>query len=131
MILMFTSGTTGRSKGVMLSERNFFSVMRAHVQIGERMMEYKHDPELVVSQYTVLPMFHLGAFICLFSWAHGGWALNISGDIRNFYKEIRRMPSQVMAVVPVIMNSLHKDVMRRPQGALGRAVGAHLLLCHV
>ena len=119
MILMFTSGTTGRSTGVMLSERNFFSVMRAHVQIGERMMEYKHDPELVVSQYTVLPMFHLGAFICLFSWAHGGWALNISGDIRNFYKEIRRMPSQVMAVVPVIMNSLHKDVMRGRKERLG------------
>ena len=119
MILMFTSGTTGRSKGVMLSERNFFSVMRAHVQIGEHMMEYKHDPELVVSQYTVLPMFHLGAFICLFSWAHGGWALNISGDIRNFYKEIQRMPSQVMAVVPVIMNSLHKDVMRGRKERLG------------
>ena len=119
MVLMFTSGTTGRSKGVMLSERNFFSVMRAHVQIGERMMEYKHDPELVVSQYTVLPMFHLGAFICLFSWAHGGWALNISGDIRNFYKEIQRMPSQVMAVVPVIMNSLHKDVMRGRKERLG------------
>ena len=114
-----TSGTTGRSKGVMLSERNFFSVMRAHVQIGEHMMEYKHDPELVVSQYTVLPMFHLGAFICLFSWAHAGWALNISGDIRNFYKEIQRMPSQVMAVVPVIMNSLHKDVMRGRKERLG------------
>ena len=119
MILMFTSGTTGRSKGVMLSERNFFSVMRAHVQIGEHMMEYKHDPELVVSQYTVLPMFHLGAFICLFSWAHAGWGLNVSGDIRNFYKEIRRMPSQVMAVVPVIMNSLHKDVMRGRKERLG------------
>ena len=119
MILMFTSGTTGRSKGVMLSERNFFSVMRAHVQIGEHMMEYKHDPDLVVSQYTVLPMFHLGAFICLFSWAHAGWGLNISGDIRNFYKEIQRMPSQVMAVVPVIMNSLHKDVMRGRKERLG------------
>ena len=119
MILMFTSGTTGRSKGVMLSERNFFSVMRAHVQIGEHMMEYKHDPELVVSQYTVLPMFHLGAFICLFSWAHAGWGLNVSGDIRNFYKEIQRMPSQVMAVVPVIMNSLHKDVMRGRKKRLG------------
>ena len=116
---MFTAGTTGRSKGVMLSGRNFFSVMRAHVQIGERMMEYKHDPELVVSQYTVLPMFHLGAFICLFSWAHGGWALNISGDIRNFYKEIQRMPSQAMAVVPVIMNSLHHDVMRGRKDRLG------------
>ena len=119
MILMFTSGTTGRSKGVMLSERNFFSVMRAHVQIGERMMEYKKDPGLIVSQYTVLPLFHLGAFICLFSWAHGGWALNVSSDIRNFYKEIQRMPSQVMAVVPVIMNSLHKDVMRGRKDRLG------------
>ena len=58
------------------------------------------------SQYTVLPMFHLGAFICLFSWAHAGWALNVSSDIRNFYKELKRMPSQAMAVVPVIMLSL-------------------------
>ena len=119
MVLMFTSGTTGRSKGVMLSERNFFSVMRAHVQIGEHMMDFKHDPDLVVSQYTVLPMFHLGAFICLFSWAHAGWGLNVSSDIRNFYKEIQRMPSQVMAVVPVIMNSLHKDVMRGRKDKLG------------
>ena len=119
MVLMFTSGTTGRSKGVMLSEKNFFSVMRAHTQIGEHMMEYKHEPNLVMSQYTVLPMFHLGAFICLFSWAHGGWALNVSSDIRNFYKEVKRMPSQAMAVVPVIMNSLHHDVMRGRKDRLG------------
>ena len=120
MILMFTSGTTGRSKGVMLSEKNFFSVMRAHTQIGEHMMEYKHEPDLVMSQYTVLPMFHLGAFICLFSWAHAGWALNVSSDIRNFYKEMQRMPSQAMAVVPVIMNSLHHDVMRGRKERLGQ-----------
>ena len=120
MMLMFTSGTTGRSKGVMLSEKNFFSVMRAHTQIGEHMMEYRHGPDLVMSQYTVLPMFHLGAFICLFSWAHAGWALNVSSDIRNFYKEMQRMPSQAMAVVPVIMNSMHHDVMRGRKDRLGQ-----------
>ena len=64
-------------------------------------------------------MFHLGAFICLFSWAHAGWALNVSSDIRNFYKEVKRMPSQAMAVVPVIMNSLHHDVMRGRKERLG------------
>ncbi len=119
LVLMFTSGTTGRSKGVMLSERNFFTVMYPHTAIGERMCELKHDPDFVASQYTVLPLFHLGAFICLFSWAMKGWCLNVSGDIRNFYKEIIKMPSQAMAVVPVIMNSLHHDIMRGRKERLG------------
>ncbi len=30
-----------------------------------------------MSQYMVLPMFHLGAFICLFSTTVMGWALNV------------------------------------------------------
>lgn len=119
MVLMFTSGTTGRSKGVMLSEKNFFSVMRAHTQIGEHMMAYKHEPDLVMSQYTVLPMFHLGAFIDLFSTTVMGWPLNLGSDIRNFYCDIQKMPSQIMSVVPMIMNALHKDVMRGHRDRLG------------
>ena len=119
MMLMFTSGTTGRSKGVMLSEKNFFSVMRAHTQIGEHMMAYKHEPDLVMSQYTVLPMFHLGAFIDLFSTTVMGWPLNLGNDIRNFYRDIQKMPSQIMSVVPMIMNALHKDVMRGHRDRLG------------
>ena len=119
MILMFTSGTTGRSKGVMLSERNFFSVARSQFAIGEHMMAFKQDPEMVLSHYLVLPMFHLGAFVDFFSWLHFGWSLNIGSDIRNFYKDIQRMPSQVMSVVPMILNSLHKDVMRGHRDRLG------------
>ncbi|MFR3970732.1 MAG: AMP-binding protein [Faecalibacterium prausnitzii] len=72
MILMFTSGTTGRSKGVMLSERNFFSVMRAHVQIGERMMEI--STTRLWSASTRRCPCSTSAFICLFS-GRRGWAL--------------------------------------------------------
>ena len=119
MILMFTSGTTGRSKGVMLSEKNFFSVMRAHTQIGEHMMEYKHEPDLVMSQYTVLPMFHLGAFGCLFSGPWMGWAQNL-GSLRSFYKDLQRMPSQDMAAVPVLVESIHHDLMSGRREKLGQ-----------
>ena len=35
MVLMFTSGTTGRSKAVMLSERNFFTTVECQVKFGD------------------------------------------------------------------------------------------------
>lgn len=85
MILMFTSGTTGRSKGVMLCERNFFAVMHHHVSVGHHICEAKQDPDLIVDHLTVLPMFHLGAFGCLFSGPWMGWAQNL-GSLRSFIR---------------------------------------------
>ena len=38
MVLMFTSGTTGRSKAVMLSERNFFTTVECQVKFGGAML---------------------------------------------------------------------------------------------
>ena len=109
MVLMFTSGTTGRSKGVMLCERNFFAVMPHHVRVGQRFCQLKNDPDLLVSHMTLLPMFHLGAFGCLFTWAWMGWAQNL-GSLRSFYKDLKRMPSQAMAAVPVLVQSIHHDL---------------------
>ena len=118
MVLMFTSGTTGRSKGVMLCERNFFAVMPHHVRVGQRFCQLKNDPDLLISHMTLLPMFHLGAFGCLFTWAWKGWAQNL-GSLRSFYKDLKRMPSQDMAAVPVLVESIHHDLMTGKKDKLG------------
>ena len=117
MVLMFTSGTTGRSKAVMLTERNFFTVMQLHVSMGDAMLEYKHahlpdDKNDVLSNFAVLPLFHLGTFICLFSWPFKGWALNLCADVRDFYRDLALMHSDAMAVAPVLMESIYNDVRR-------------------
>lgn len=117
MVLMFTSGTTGRSKAVMLSERNFFTVMQLHVTMGDAMLEYKHThmPENTndnLSNFCVLPLFHLGTFVCLFSWTFKGWALNICADIRDFYRDLKLMHSDAMAVAPVLMETIYNDIRR-------------------
>ena len=119
MVLMFTSGTTGRSKGVMLCERNFFAVMHHHVSVGHHICEAKQDPDLIVDHLTVLPMFHLGAFGCLFSGPWMGWAQNL-GSLRSFYKDLQRMPSQDMAAVPVLVESIHHDLMSGRREKLGQ-----------
>ena len=117
MVLMFTSGTTGRSKAVMLSERNFFTTTGAQVVFGDAMLDYKHThmPENkndVLSNFCILPLFHLGTFICLFSWPFKGWALNLCSDLRNFYRDLGLMHSDSIAVAPVLMESIYKDVKR-------------------
>ena len=117
MVLMFTSGTTGRSKAVMLSERNFFTTTGAQVVFGDAMLAYKHEhfPENkndVHSNFSILPLFHLGTFICLFVWPCKGWALNLSSDLREFYRDLKLMHSDAMAVAPMLMESIYKDVKR-------------------
>ena len=117
MVLMFTSGTTGRSKAVMLSERNFFTTVECQVKFGGAMLDYKHehmpeDKNDVLSNFAILPLFHLGTFICLFVWACKGWALNLSADIRDFYRDLGLMHSDAIAVAPMLMEAIYKDVKR-------------------
>ena len=119
MMLMFTSGTTGLSKGVMMSERNLFSAGHVLWAISAQLADKIDLTKPLPGHYMVLPMFHLGAFIDLFSTTVMGWPLNLGSDIRDFYRDIQKMPSQIMSVVPMIMNSLHKDVMRGHRDRLG------------
>ena len=119
MVLMFTSGTTGLSKGVMMSERNLFSAGHVLWAISAQLADKIDLTKPLPGHYMVLPMFHLGAFIDLFSTTVMGWPLNLGSDIRNFYRDIQKMPSQIMSVVPMIMNALHKDVMRGHRDRLG------------
>ena len=131
MVLMFTSGTTGRSKAVMLSERNFFTTVECQVKFGDAMLDYKHehmpeDKNDVLSNFAILPLFHLGTFICLFIWACKGWALNLSADIRDFYRDLGLMHSDIMASAPMLVETVYNDFKR---GRVSRLNGLWDLCC--
>ena len=131
MVMLFTSGTTGRSKAVMLAERNFFTVMQMHVAMGDHMLDFKHrqlpeDKNDVLSNFAILPLFHLGTFICLFVWACKGWALNLSADIRDFYRDLGLMHSDVMASAPMLVETIYNDMKR---GRVSRLNGLWDLCC--
>ena len=74
--------------------------------------EGPEDKNDVLSNFAILPLFHLGTFICLFSWPFKGWALNLCSDLRNFYRDLGLMHSDSIAVAPVLMESIYKDVKR-------------------
>mgnify|MGYP002535337215 FL=1 len=128
MMLMFTSGTTGRSKGVMLSERNMCTSLctygaRAENWITSRLPE---GQKLPLSHMTLLPLFHMACFVCVMSYPPAGWALNLCSDIRDFYRDLGLMHSDIMASAPMLVETVYNDVKR---GRVSRLNGLWDLCC--
>ncbi len=124
--IMFTSGTTGRSKGVMLSQKNLFAAMPAFLDPFDdvrRMTDW--DPD-TFSSLSALPMFHISAMTSLVSWSITGHCINLCNDLKYFYRDLGAMRSDVMAVVPVLLKSIYKDVMKDRRERLN---GLRVLTC--
>ena len=124
--IMFTSGTTGRSKGVMLSQKNLFTAMPAFLTPFEDVRSQTGWNTDAFSSLSCLPMFHISAMTSLVSWSITGHCVNLCNDLKYFYRDLGAMRSDVMAVVPVLLKSIYHDVMK---GKRERLNGLRMLTC--
>ena len=99
--ILFTSGTTGDPKGVMLSQRNFVSDILNGIK----------SLWLTGPSVLTLPLHHsfsftinvLGAYIC-------GSCAYISKGLRHFQKELKQYSPENLAVVPLYVESMYKTI---------------------
>lgn len=102
-VLLFTSGTTGTSKGVILSNRNLCSdlfLVRDNVKIGET------DRSL-----SLLPLHHTYEAMALLMILYCGGSVAFCGGIRYLSRSFQTFSPTVFVTVPLILEKLHERIL--------------------
>ena len=106
--LQYTGGTTGVSKGAMLTHRNMVANLRQmHAWIGDLIDE---GGEVVI---TALPLYHVFSLVCncLLFTSVGGLNVLITNprDIPAFVKELSGLDFSIITGVNTLFNALLQD----------------------
>ena len=100
--VVFTSGTTGRSKGVVLTHENLVSDAAAAVKAVEK---YKKC-------LLILPAHHtFGLVAGIFTPMLMGCEVFISTSVRRLTKDIAFFRPQVLVLVPVMAETIYKKIL--------------------
>lgn len=111
-ILLFTSGTTGSSKMVMLNQSNVASMLN-----GAYKILYLLKPEDVL--LSVLPVHHTYELNCgILGPMLYGSSICINDSIRHVTKNMKKYRPTCMAVVPLYVETFYNSIMKnvRKQG---------------
>ena len=102
-VLLFTSGTTGTSKGVMLSHNNVISALNS----ATHTMPYDDKCTFV----SVLPIHHTYEMLCgqLGVLAIGG-SMFINDSIKHVLKNFASYKPNTLVLVPLFVETLHKRI---------------------
>ncbi len=101
-IMLFTSGTTGTSKCVMLSERNQIACVRSAVHATDF---YEHDVML-----SVLPIHHTYELTINVAIQSLGATVCINDNLKNVVKSLGIFKPTGIVIVPLFATTFHKKI---------------------
>ena len=99
--IVFTSGTTGVNKGVMLSHGNF-------AQNADGVLE-SIPPEY--SSISLLPMNHVYELSCnILTALYMNATVYINDSLKNFQKNLQLFKPDAMAIVPLVIDTIYNTI---------------------
>ncbi|XP_055355731.1 long-chain-fatty-acid--CoA ligase 5-like [Paramacrobiotus metropolitanus] len=120
--LIFTSGTTGMAKGVMVTHRQFILCLKSLLQ---SFMPLKFTP--ADTGLGFLPLPHIfERLVEKLLHVHGGKVGYISGDITSLFKDAKAVQPTVFPFVPRLMTRIHDQVQVDMRRSVWRSLPAQI-----
>ncbi len=104
-VILLTTGTTGKHKGVRLSQRNIAKAIIPGVM---------EDAEAV---FLALPLFHSLALNALITAMYLGCTVCIGRGAKYLMKDIRYFSPDAAVITPIYMSTFYKKILRHTGGA--------------
>ncbi len=101
--LLFTSGTTGTSKCVMLCQKNIF----ANVMSACETVDFEADDVLV----SVLPLHHTYELMCTIAGSCYGMKFCACTSLRHVMKDFKEYRPTGLTLVPLFVTTMYKRIM--------------------
>lgn len=102
-VLLFTSGTTGLAKGVMLSHSNICSNV---VSVRSTVLVESNDSSL-----SILPMHHTyECTIGFLAFIYSGATISFNEGLKYIGKNLKDVKPTILVVVPLILENLYKKI---------------------
>ena len=104
-VMLFTSGTTGTSKCVMLCEKNVWSTVNSACAT----VEFFPDDTIV----SVLPLHHTYELACMLSALDYGMVVGINDSLRHIMKNFAEFKPTGLVLVPLFVNTMYSRIIEK------------------
>lgn len=103
-MIVFTSGTTSKPKGVMLSEKNIVAVVKG----GNNYLKS------VGKVFCFLPLYHTYSFTCgILGTLAAGEQIILNNTMRSFTKNLKNSKPSMLFTVPLILDKIKSTIIEK------------------
>ncbi len=103
-VIVFTSGTTGESKGVMLSQKNIM----VDVQSASQILGLSEQD----SSLSILPLYHSYEMTCdILLLMYFGASVSLNDSLKYMSRNLKIFRPSVLFAVPMVVESIHRSIM--------------------
>ncbi len=108
-VMLFTSGTTGTAKCVMLCQKNIWSTLVSACST----VEFFPDDTIV----SVLPLHHTYELICILSGMDYGHTIGINDSLAHIMKNFAEYKPTGLVLVPLFITTMYNRIMAKAKSS--------------